>query len=558
VSDCDTETCGSARFDGDPFGDRDGTDNGDEFNGDVDEVKIYRGALTDDQIKLDYNRGSSIILGSTSTASDGVTVDNSQSREFCVPGDTATCNPPVGWWRLDEGTGSTTYDNSSNLLNGTITSAGWIPGVKGNALAVGTGKYVTVSDNSLIKPTSAITVETWFRSTDITTSQRIISKKNTTGFRLALSTSTCTSSSALCFLLRIAGVDQSVVYSRTNLSNNTWYHAAGTYDGANMKLYVNGVLVSTVPMTGTIQQGTQPLCFGAESASSDCTGGSALLGDIDNVMIYDYARSAAQIAWDYNHGGPIAHYKLDECSGTTAYNSVLNGNGLAAGLNGTISIGATGSNTAPGTCTGAATEAWKNGANGKINSSLSFDGTDDYISVADPGTNSILDLSSVGSHSFWVKFNSLPIDEAFFVTKGDASKNNYYSALCTTASCGTPNSLICGVYNGVSGDELTYLFTPTLGRWYHIACTYDDPNNTINLFLDGKLMSSKTDATSDFSSAVNNGELRIGRERDVYGYYFNGQIDDVRIFSYALSPAQVKTIMNNSSSVNFAPITGSP
>jgi hypothetical protein len=71
-------------------------------------------------------------------------------------------------------------------------------------------------------------------------------------------------------------------------------------------------------------------------------------------------------------------------------------------------------------------------------------------------------------------------------------------------------------------------------------------------------MSSKTDATSDFSSAVNNGELRIGRERDVYGYYFNGQIDDVRIFSYALSPAQVKTIMNNSSSVNFAPITGSP
>jgi hypothetical protein len=46
--------------------------------------------------------------------------------------------------------------------------------------------------------------------------------------------------------------------------------------------------------------------------------------------------------------------------------------------------GTGGSNTSSGTCTsGSTSEAWANGATGKFNSSLDFDGTDDYVLIAD-------------------------------------------------------------------------------------------------------------------------------------------------------------------------------
>ena len=38
-------------------------------------------------------------------------------------------------------------------------------------------------------------------------------------------------------------------------------------------------------------------------------------GKIDQVKLFNYARTQAQIAYDYNRGGPIAHYKFDECRG---------------------------------------------------------------------------------------------------------------------------------------------------------------------------------------------------------------------------------------------------
>src|SRR3989338_165573 len=65
-SDTDTTTATLANSLSIYAGDRDGVDNGDEFNGDLDEIKVYRYALTADEVKVDYNRGSSQVLGSLS------------------------------------------------------------------------------------------------------------------------------------------------------------------------------------------------------------------------------------------------------------------------------------------------------------------------------------------------------------------------------------------------------------------------------------------------------------------------------------------------------------
>lgn len=552
---------------GEPFG---GTNK--YLKGKLDETKLYSIALTSDQIKTELNQDNSSVMGALSTASDGTTPSNSTDRSFCVPGDTSTCNPPILYYKFDEKSGTTTYDASGNGNDGTLvtginTYPLWQSGKFGSGL-----KFAGASDKGRINAGSkssidnlasnSFTFETWFKNSIMDNYPEFAIKGNgTAGWEVLANFQNANRIETGVYC---DGGTNAYSLPADNpflpMTDNKWHHLTFSYNNATdrkIKIYIDALEVAYNTQTActgnVISDSNDDLLIGSYTTNS-----TTFAGLLDDVRIYNYVRTPAQVAWDYNNGGPVAWYQFDECQGSTAYDSAPNLTDNTTGNNGTVSIGATGSNTSAGTCTGASTEAWKNGANGKFNSSLSLDGIDDYIAVADPGTNSNFDLSSVGSHSVWIKFSSLPSEEAFFVTKGDASKNNYYSALCTVESCGTPNSLICGVWNGASGDELTYLFTPTLGRWYHIACTYDDPNNTINLFVDGKLIKSKTDATSDFSSAVNDGELRIGRERDFYGYYFNGQIDDVRVFNYTLTPLQVKSVMNNGSAVNFAPITGSP
>jgi len=79
----------------------------------------------------------------------------------------------------------------------------------------------------------------------------------------------------------------------TNLSGssllplNTWSHLAATYDGATMRLYVNGVQVASAPQTGPIAASSQALSIGSNWA-----------GQLDEVRIYNRAISASQILTD--------------------------------------------------------------------------------------------------------------------------------------------------------------------------------------------------------------------------------------------------------------------
>ena len=77
------------------------------FDGVIDEVKVYPFAMTPSQLNTDYNQGKSLRMGAVSTESDGRTPSNSMSRAYCVPGDTSTCDPPVGEWTFDEMKGGT-------------------------------------------------------------------------------------------------------------------------------------------------------------------------------------------------------------------------------------------------------------------------------------------------------------------------------------------------------------------------------------------------------------------------------------------------------------------
>ena len=220
-----------------------------------------------------------------------------------------------------------------------------------------------------------------------------------------------------------------------------------------------------------------------------------LNGRVDNLSVYNYARTPAQIAWDYNRGKPVAHYKMDECEGGVMHDASGNGN------DGTWNGTAGGTQTSVGTCQTSGT-AWGNGASGKFNASLNFDGTDDYI-------NQPASISNVYSVSFFAKsasatpsFLQLASGVNISATNGTVSATGFTS----------PTIVVNGKTNG----------TFKVGEWNHITITTNTP------------------ITAD--------AIKFGL---VGSTYYQGQIDDVRIYNYPLSTEQIKLLANNASALRF-------
>jgi len=75
------------------------------------------------------------------------------------------------------------------------------------------------------------------------------------------------------------------------------------------------------------------------------------------------------------------------------------------------------------------------------------------------------------------------------------------------------------------------------GKWHHIVGVYD--GKRIALFIDGTLDSQ---LKASGNTEVNDYSFCIGRDVESGGYEWNGLIDDVRIYSYALSPEEIKML----------------
>jgi hypothetical protein len=92
-----------------------------------------------------------------------------------------------------------------------------------------------------------------------------------------------------------AGGNQKV-RSATKAKVNTWMHVAGTYDGAMVRLYVDGVLVGSLAKTGLIVSDSTPVIIGGNRNDGVVGHAQELFrGAIDDVAIHNTALSAAEI-----------------------------------------------------------------------------------------------------------------------------------------------------------------------------------------------------------------------------------------------------------------------
>jgi hypothetical protein len=321
------------------------------------------------------------------------------------------------------------------------------------------------------------------------------------------------------------------VIGSTIISLNTWHHIVWVCNKTAGKnyIYLDGVLDGSGNVGGSPTDAPVSLYMGYY------TDGSRTNGLIDDVKIYNYARTASQVAWDYNRGGPVGWWKMDECQGSTIHDS--------SGFNnhGTWSGAAGGTQTTVGTCASSTPAgAWYNGRTGKRNASLNFDGTDDYIDVA---TSTVYQFNTNSfALSAWVKTSSAG---GYIINRYDypnGTDSYYYLYL----SSGKPYFAVRESIAAGSHSASVYSATSINNNaWHHVVGVRDASTNTIYIYVDGVLKGSVD--SSAVGDVVNTGQLNIGANcTRAYYYgcesYFTGQIDDVQIFKYALTPIQIKNL----------------
>jgi hypothetical protein len=415
--------------------------------------------------------------------------------------------PEVGLWALDEGSGTVTLDTSGSGNDGSfVGSPAWIPGVIGSALEFdGSGKRVLVPDAPALDLADALTIAVWVRPNRAATAYPLKKARSaaTDGYELALS------SNGKVFV-RFNQVSSGNVYRVDSIGSypangSTWLHVAVTYDGQEIKLYLDGVLDNALTAPGlVIANNNLPLSIGAQD-----DGLSPYDGSVDEVHLYDYPLLASEI--EDLMSVEVGAWPLNEGSGTAALDASGFGN--------------------DGSFSGSPT--WIPGV--VFGSALEFDGSGDRVLVPDAPA---LDLSDAITIAALLRPNQTAT--AYAVKKARSSVTDGYEL-------GLSSSGVMFVRFNQASSGNTYRLNSTGSypadgsTWLHVVATYD--GQEIKLYLDGVLDSSML--APGLVIATNSLPLSIGAQDDG-DRGLDGAIDEVHVYNYALSPGEIEDLIFSS------------
>ncbi len=198
----------------------------------------------------------------------------------------------VGYWPLDEGSGSSTLDWSGHGANGTLTGTTLPTWQSGSACKLGSSCLQFTSGYVLANGvTSGVSMSQGF------TMMGWINPASSSGLQIFASFALpylADNAGKDYFSARINGVQQSVG-GNTTLTPGIWYFIVGTYDGASLKLYANGVLDGQTSAPGTASFDGPNLYMGNYSTLA-----YQFVGLIDDFRVYNRVLSASEIQQIYN------------------------------------------------------------------------------------------------------------------------------------------------------------------------------------------------------------------------------------------------------------------
>jgi glucose/arabinose dehydrogenase/PKD repeat protein len=238
----------------------------------------------------------------------------------------------------------------------------------------------------------------------------------------------------------------------------------------------------------SVANGPHPLSARARDTASNTTTSSEVTVTVNNAPVSN---------------GLVLAYGFEETSGTLATDA------SPAKNNGTVS-GAT------------------NTASGRFGRALSFDGVNDRVDVPDAAS---LDLTSGMTLEAWVRPTTNSGWRSALIKERGTTSMVY--ALYSSSGTNPIVENFTKAVNGATGPSPLALNT-----WTHLASTYD--GTTMRLFVNGAQAASKA-VTGAMPNTAN--PLRIGGNV-VWGDYFSGLIDEVRVYNRALSVLEIGTDMN--------------
>jgi glucose/arabinose dehydrogenase len=200
----------------------------------------------------------------------------------------------VAAYGFNESGGTGANDQSGNGNTGSLTNGAARngSGKYGSAIAFdGSDDVVVVPDANSLDLTSGMTLEAWVYPTTTLSDWKSILQKEADAYFLNGNTNTNKVGVGGTF----AGSCCTVLQGPNALPANQWTHVAGTYDGANLRLYVNATQVASQARTGSLQVTGTPLRIGGNTYSTEF-----FPGRIDEVRVYNRALSQGEIQTDMN------------------------------------------------------------------------------------------------------------------------------------------------------------------------------------------------------------------------------------------------------------------
>jgi hypothetical protein len=395
--------------------------------------------------------------------------------------------------------------DEKGTYNGTATNVNFnVAGKFGNAGNFSGGaSYVNL--NSAVLPASVFSVSLWINLDSLSTAWLFSQYTGGATGRFIFNVTPTGG-----FQINVTSTNSLATTNIPVITTGNWHHVVIVKDGSNgWTLYADGTPHSTWNSTENILTNQNTVLGGDDSVT-----GSNMVGTLDQVRIFNSALNATQVTSLYNEVAcpcttnntaypttNLAYYKLD---------------GDADDSSGNNFFGSPSNVTYPA---------------GKFNQAASFNGSSSYIST---GIN--IDSYGVSSYSFWVYWDNNVSNCVIGGTGNDGStgrKSNRQSIFLTKSS----NRFDYISRQGVFCRHITSLSD----GWHHFAVTDDNGTSVaaVDMYIDGQPVSFTSPTFGDYST---NTALQIGRTRINTGAinsYFDGLIDQVRIFSSVLSATEI-------------------
>ncbi len=507
------------------------------FNGRIDEVAIYDRVLSVEEIRSHYN--SHRLQIASSNCSNGAT-----NPPTC---DTGTWNyvghdgsassyfiQPAGLWHLNEATSGNVSTASGTIVD---ASGNGSPGtfVNANASASPTTAYETSKLNGGIKfdgvddyvdlgnpahlQLRVGTYEAWIKTSNAGTGDRGIVVKQS-GFGIYLNGN----------IFGVYPAGSGFLSTGVNLADGLWHHVAASFQHGvtnGTVVYIDGTPRLTTTWS-TFNETYDPVFIGKTYG-----GGREFAGSIDEVAIYNRVLTPEEIKAHYNAGTgrevatgslriskPIGWWHFNESSGTTAAESSGNANtGTLTNMTTTSLAG-----------NGAGTSGW-NSDSAKLTNALKFDGTNDFVSMANVPTA----LTDNWTLEAWINpANLSQISMAVSNGSDDGVTGDGY-AFGLGNGAGSAGNKLQGLLPGVVFIDSGYTF-PTANQWYHVVMLRR--SGTIHFYVNGK----KTINTSTSAPLVPT-QFRVGAQTGLR--FFNGLIDEVAVYNKALTDSEIRARYNS-------------